>query len=381
MIYFDNAAASFPKPLQTKRAVVKALDYYGANPGRSGHDASMRCSEMVFSARNKIASLLKCGGGENIIFVQNCTQALNFAMKGVLKKGDHFLISSFEHNSVYRTAEALSRNNEISYDVVPVDIEDDEKTLREFKRRIKRNTKLICCIHGSNVFGNILPVEEICKLAHRNGILFLLDAAQTAGTLDIDVSHEFCPDYICMACHKGLFAPNSLGALVTTQESGEILTPLIYGGTGSSSFSGDMPDFLPDKLEAGTLNTTAIAGLCGGLEFIKNIGINKIHEHEMNLTNALYNELSKVKNVKLYNKPNLPVLSFNIGNLTGEETCSLLNNSGFCLRGGYHCSPLAHMSMRTDASGTARASIGPFNAMSEVSRLCETIYNISRKYA
>lgn len=370
MIYFDNAATSYPKPRFTLDAVGEAFRRYGANPGRGGHKMAIETSEMVFKARQELITLLGGGDPERVVFTQNCTGATNLAIKGVLRAGDHVIISSMEHNAVWRPVDALARAGVIRYDIATVVPDDPAATVENFRRLLRSSTRLICCVHGSNVFGTLQPVEEICAMAHGEGILFLLDAAQTAGVLPIDL-RELPADFICIAAHKGLYAPTALGALIVNCD--EPLGTLLEGGSGSLSKEPAMPPFLPDRLEAGTVNTMGIAGLRGGLRFLRRRTVAGIHRSEMALTNYLYEGLEKIDGVILYNRPQLPVLSFGIEGMSGEAVTEALAQKGFALRGGFHCSPLAHQTMGTYESGTARIGIGAFNTREQAAALLRAV--------
>lgn len=376
MVYFDNAATSFPKPRQTVEAANAAFTRYGANPGRGGYPMAIETAQMVYRAREQLAQLMGLENPENAIFTLNCTGAANIAIKGAVRPGDHVVISSMEHNSVRRPVEALKRAGVCQYDIARVFPDDPEKTVESFRALLRPNTRLICCVHGSNVFGTVQPVQELSALAHRHGALFLMDAAQTAGVLSIDQG-RLQADFICLACHKGLYAPTALGALLV---GGDIsLQTLLEGGSGSLSLEPEMPPFLPDRLEAGTVNTTGIAGLTGGLRFVRGRGIPNIYREEMALMGRIYQGLSEIPGVALYNRPQLPVLSFNIRGMSGEAAASRLGELGFALRGGFHCSPLAHETMGTLETGTARIGIGAFNTLPEAQGLLRAIRRVAKE--
>lgn len=374
MIYFDNAATSWPKPRATQEMVRQAFARYGANPGRGGHQMAIETSQMVYQAREMLAGMLGEENPERVVFTQNCTEAENLAIKGCLREGDHVIISSMEHNSVWRPVAALAAAGKITYDIARVDIENPQQTVENFRSLIRGNTRLICCVHGSNVFGTLQPVEELCALAHENGALFLLDAAQTMGVVEIHLD-RLPADFVCIAAHKGLYAPTALGALVVhTQEQ---LSTLLEGGSGSLSKESEMPPFLPDRLEAGTINTTGIAGLLGGMRFVRAHTVERIYREEMSLCNQIYQGLSGIKGVILYNRPQLPVLSFGIEGMSGEGVAEALNTYGFALRGGFHCSPLAHQTMGTQETGTARVGIGAFNTSRQAAALIQAVRKVA----
>ena len=248
MIYFDNGATTFPKPRSVINAVTGTMLRNGANPGRSGHKMSVRASEIMYNCRQNAAKLFDLENPENVIFTLNCTQALNTVIKGTLKKGDHAVISSLEHNAVLRPIEAMKERG-VSYSVAEVVEGDDDKTLDNFRHALRENTKLVVCTHASNVFGIRLPVERIGALCRIYKIPFCLDAAQSAGVLPISLKNS-CIDYLCTAGHKGLYGPMGTGLLLINTEK----TPdsLFQGGTGSFSSDRKQPDTLPDKFESGT---------------------------------------------------------------------------------------------------------------------------------
>ena len=368
MIYFDNGATTFPKPLSVRKAINEAMSDYGANPGRSGHKMSVKSSEIMYSCRDNAAKLFGSENPENIIFTLNCTMALNTVIKGILKQGDHAVISSLEHNAVVRPLETLKKNK-IEYSVAECDPYDNEQTIENFRKQFKSNTKLVICTHASNVFGIKLPIERIGALCRLNGILFCVDAAQSAGTADINLS-DSCIDFLCTAGHKGLYGPMGTGLLIINSET----TPdsLIQGGTGSDSANLNQPEILPDKYESGTPNLPGIAGLNAGIKFVLNKKTDRIYNSELSLARMLYKRLEKAENVILYTKMpekshSVPVISFNIKNTESETVAKILNDSyNIAVRAGLHCAPLAHKSFGTQDTGTVRAVVSAFTTKNDV---------------
>ncbi len=373
MINFDNSATSFPKPAAVKKAVLTALTRYGGNPGRSGHSLSLKTAEAVYSARSAAADFF---GAEvdNVIFTQNCTHALNTAIKGVAEKGCHIIISNLEHNSVLRPVHALSLTGEYSYSIAEVS-HDDFTTVENFRRLIMPNTKVIVCTLGSNVTGQITPYRRLAELCESHNICFIADGAQACGVIPIKLSDGI--NILCTAGHKSLYGPSGTGLLIT--DGKYAVKPLIEGGTGSTSLEAVQPDFLPDALESGTVNTAGIIGLGAGINFVKKIGINKIYTHEKMLCEKFIYEMKRLKNVVVYRdercKNYLPVVSFNVNGLTANEAAEILSNHGFALRGGLHCSGLAHTSIGTIPDGTVRFSPSVFNTATEVEALVKNIKN------
>ncbi len=371
MIYLDNSATTYPKPSVVTQAVCDAMKYYSANPGRSGHAMSLLAAQKVFECRQAVCSLFNIDDESKIIFTSGCTQSLNTVIKGVLKSGDHCVISCLEHNSVIRPLEKLKKNN-ISYSIATVYPYDDNKTVDSFRQCFNEKTKLVVCTHASNVFGFRLPVERICALAHSYGILFCLDAAQSAGVFDIDVKAQNF-DYVCCAGHKGLYGPMGIGLLIINCE--QLPDSLIEGGTGSESSNYNQPDFTPDRFESGTLNISGICGLKKGIELVMNKTPAVIANYEMKHIFRLFNMLNKNNKIRLYTKfpttdYNAPVLSFSIDGVSSELVAQYLNDKyRIAVRAGLHCAPLAHKFMNTIDNGTVRVSPSIFTTDKDINTL------------
>ena len=370
MIYFDNAATTGKKPIGVIRAVDGALKKLSSNPGRSGHTASLKAADAVYSVRDKAAEFFGASGAENVVFTLNCTHSINCVIKGVLKKGEHAVTSSLEHNAVMRPL----IKEEIPFDMAYVSLTDDRATLREFERKIRPNTRLVICTGASNVLGKTLPIAEIGALCKERGVLFAVDAAQITGVLPINM-REMNIDYLCVAPHKGLYAPMGIGMLICEKP---IENTIIEGGTGTNSSQLVQPEALPERLESGTVNVPAIMGISAGIDYVKGMGIEKIYAHEMRLIRYLYRELSKIDNVQLYTpepKDGLyaPVLSFNVYGKTSAEVSHYLNDKGIAVRGGLHCAPSAHIQIGTLDSGAVRVSVASFNNSAEIASLIKAI--------
>ena len=369
MYYFDNAATSGIKPKSVIKAVENALMFYSANPGRGGYPLSVKAAELVFGVRKKLSDFFGASGPEKVVFTLNCTHSINCVLKGVLEAGDHVLVSSMEHNAVMRPLKKIG----LPFDVFTVSLHDDNETLMDLKKKIKPNTKLIFCTAASNVTGKVLPLAEIGQICRKKGILFGVDAAQGAGVLPIDMK-KMNIDYLCIAPHKGLYAPMGVGVLIC--EKG-VLKTVLEGGTGTNSLDLTQPDTMPERLESGTVNLPGIAGIGAGIDFVENMGTEKIYTHEMTLCKAVYNEISKNPQIELYTPNPLkykyaPVLSFNIKGLESSEGVEFLSKKGFALRGGYHCAPMAHKQLGTLKSGTLRFSPAFFNNILQ----CEKFINL-----
>ena len=305
--------------------------------------------------------------------------ALNTVIFGVLKEGDNVIISSMEHNSVTRPIEEL-KSRGVTCSVFDYSYDDDE-IIDNVRKLIIPETKLVICTHASNVFGFRFPIERLCALCHRYGVLFCVDAAQSAGLFNIDIQ-ENQYDFVCMSGHKGLYGPMGTGVLIINNRK---LKPLLYGGTGTESINTVQPETLPERFESGTQNLNGIAGLHSGVDFVIKKGTDNIYIKEYKLIKYLYDNLKKNKKIELYNKTFeygrvAPVLSFNIKGVYSDEAVSKLNRYGICVRGGLHCSPLAHRFMNTIDSGTIRVVPGAFNTIDDINKLLWSLGNISVKH-
>lgn len=370
MIYFDNAATSGKKPQSVINAVNFSLKYLSANPGRSGHKASQTAALQIYNTRQKLSDFFESDGPETVVFTCNCTTSINMVLKGVLNKGDHVIVSDLEHNAVMRPLCSMG----VEYTTAEVSLDDDYITVENFKKAIKNNTKMIFCTAASNVLGKVLPIKEIGELCKQKGILFGVDAAQAAGVIPISMN-KMNIDYLCFAPHKGLYSPMGIGVLIAR---GPIYHTLIEGGTGTNSIDFYQPDNLPERLESGTLNLPAIVSLKSGIDFLKN-KMNCIYNHENTLVKRFYDNLQNDK-VIFYTNPHkkgyVPVISFNLKDYNSEQTAEVLNKSGFALRAGLHCAPLAHKKIGTLNCGTVRFSPSYFNYNDEVQMLVNKIKKI-----
>ena len=377
MIYLDNAATTYPKPSVVKLALSEALQLYGANPGRSGHDDSMRTACRVYEAREKLNSFFNGYGAQNVAFTYNCTYALNMAIKGAVYKGCHIVISSLEHNSVVRPVVQLARDGVCTYSTAAV-YDDMEQTIESFKEAVTPETGIIVCTHASNVFGTLLPIKQIAEIAAQAGATFIVDAAQSAGIADIDIRATGI-DCLCVPGHKSLYGIMGTGALLFNEK---IKNTVIEGGTGTRSFDTIQPEEYPDRLESGTVNVPGIVSLLSGVGFVEQTGTENIRAHEANLMKYLYNELSQIRGVVLYGsgefeKSQLPILSFNCRSLHSEQTAQLLNLDGIAVRAGFHCAPLAHISNGTQNTGTVRVAPSLFTIKKDVNNLINSVRKIA----
>ena len=366
MTYLDNAATTSPKPRNVVAAVNEAMQKYTANPGRAGHSMSIAAAEMIYNTRVKAAAFFGCPQPELVVFTPGCTMSVNMALKGVLRPGDNFIISSLEHNAVSRPAHTLEQSG-ASMSTAKIVPGDDRATIENFRAAIRPNTRMIMTTHASNVFGVVVPVEAIGRLCRERNILLGVDAAQTAGILPIHCERMGI-DFLCVAAHKGLYAPMGCGMLVCSSHR---LIPLIQGGTGTQSLEQEQPEELPERLESGTLNVPGIAGISAGLDFVASRGAAQIYRHEMELMHYLYNELRRLP-VTLYTGSgvnSVPVLSFNIKGMDSFSAASMLDADGIAVRAGLHCAPMAHSQFGTLPDGTIRVCPSAFTTQQDVDRL------------
>jgi cysteine desulfurase family protein len=381
MIYLDNAATTFPKPKSVRRAVQTAMRKYGANPGRSGHDMAAVTAERIFACRRRAAALFGLPAEELVIFTSNCTSALNFAIKGLVRKGDHIVTSDLEHNAVLRPLEKLRLDGVITYSKAKVIPGDFAATLESFRALFQPNTSLVVCAHASNVFGAVLPVHQLAKLAHDRGAKIVVDAAQSAGILDIHLARG-CLDCVCVPGHKGLYGPSGTGMLLLRTDTFDMDT-VLEGGTGSLSALLLQPELLPDKFESGTINTNGIIGLAEGIRTVRQIGLQAIRDHEYELMHVAFDGFSSIKNVRLYTeKPEypgfVPLISFNVSGFSSEQVAARLNTEGIAVRAGLHCAVSAHQAMGTRQSGTVRVCPSVFNEKKDVKKLLNIIFKIAK---
>lgn len=376
MIYFDNAATTYPKPSSVLASAVLAMKKYSFNSGRGGYKESIKAGEMIYTVREKVASMFGFEP-QNVAFTKNCTEALNMAIKGSVKSGDHIIISSLEHNSVSRVAEKLFDDGIIDYDIAKYSYNDDE-TVANFENLIKPNTTLVVCMHSSNAFGVTFPVAKIGKMCKLHGIRFVVDGAQGAGVADINAKRDNI-DILCAPGHKCLLGAMGTGFIAV--RDGLKLSTVEEGGTGSNSMSLKQPDFLPDRLEAGTLNNSGIISLGKGIDYINSYGTEAIYNHEFSLMQHTYKALENINDVVLYTTfpeqgKTMPIISFNFGDYSSEKTAAILAKNDICTRAGFHCTPLAHKHFGTTDRGTVRISFGMFNTV----RDCDALINLVKKF-
>lgn len=380
MIYLDNAATTWPKPENVYDEVKNTMIKYGANTGRGSHKLSIAASRIVYNTRELLAKFLNARSPMEIIFTMNCTMALNMAIKGLLKTGDHVLITSMEHNSVIRPLNAL-KSKGINYDIIWCNHEGllDPENL---KKAIKSNTKLIVTTMASNVCGSLMPIDDIAAIARSYGIVYLIDGAQGLGVIDVD-TRKMGVDIIAFPGHKGLLGPQGTGGLYISSKLK--LDTIIEGGTGSHSDLDSQPEEMPDKFESGTLNAPGIAGLGAGIKYIEERGIEDIRKHEMYLTDCLIRGLREIKGVVVYGPQDLSqrigVVSINIDDIDSSLVSHILDlKYDIATRSGLHCSILAHKTLGTVNQGTVRFSVGPFNTIDEIENTIKAVYDVAKNF-
>ena len=374
MIYLDNGATSFKKPDTVLRAVTEAMYKNSANPGRGGHNLSVLAGETVYNARESIAKLFNIKNPERVVFCKNTTEALNFGIKGVMSRGGHVITTSMEHNSVIRPIKALEKTSGIVYSMLSAD-ENGNLDLEKLEKLIKPQTRLFVMTHASNVCGNVYDIKKASEICRRKNVLFMVDAAQSAGSITIDADWV---DLLAFPGHKGIMGPMGTGGLYVKE--GVKILPITEGGTGSVSESLSQPDFFPDVLESGTLNVPAIAGLGAAADFIQKVGADEIGHHEKKLLTRFEEKLKNMNGIKIYgNDTRHNICAMNIEGADCVEVATRLNDEyGICVRAGLHCAILAHKSLKTEKTGCVRFSFGYFNTPKEVDFAADAVYKISK---
>ena len=376
MIYLDNSATSFPKPKVVTDKIMECYLGYAGNPGRSGHKLAMKMDLEIYETREKICKLINGTEVLNVIFTFNATDSLNLAIKGVLEEGDHVITTSMEHNSVLRPLNQLRKEGKIELSIVYADDKGYIDPQKIFEA-LTPNTKMIVTTHMSNVFGTIVDIKAIGDFCKENNILYLVDASQSIGVLDIDVQ-EMNIDLLAFPGHKALFGPMGTGALYIKE--GIIVKPLKEGGTGSYSHSIDQPDLYPDSLESGTPNGVGIIALGKGIDFINEVGLENIRNHEMSLKNHFIELLKDNEDVILYgtlDDRQGAVVSLNVKDMDSSEISYILSDEfDIYTRPGFHCAPLAHKTIGTEELGAIRFSFGYYNTLEEIEKTVEALLNI-----
>lgn len=365
MIYFDNAATTIQKPKQVVEAVTQALCSMG-NAGRGAHNASMGASRMLFDTRKKLAELFGGNNPAQVVFTSNSTESLNMALKGLLNPWDHVITTQLEHNSVLRPLYELEDKG-----VELTILNSDAKgriCYEDFEKEIKKNTKMIVCTHGSNLTGNLTDIRRVGEIARSHGLLFVVDASQTAGVFPIRVE-EMKIDVLCFTGHKGLLGPQGTGGMYVRE--GVIIRPLKTGGSGVQTYSRTHPSKMPTALEAGTLNAHGLAGLDAALDYLKDTGINVIRKKEQELVWYFYQKVLEIPGITVYgdfdSQERCPIVSLNVKDYDSSEVSDFLfTEYGISTRPGAHCAPLLHQAMGTEKQGAVRFSFSHYNTIEEI---------------
>lgn len=361
MIYFDAAATSFQKPPSVRQAVLQAMESM-SSPGRGNYQSAALAAETLYTCREAISELFGVEDPENVVFTFNATHALNLAIHSVVPAGGRVVISGYEHNAVTRPLHAIPN---LHIHVVNTPLFNQQAMLQGFRELVTEGTDAVICTHVSNVFGYILPIREIARICRQRSVPLIVDASQSAGSLPIHMG-ELGADFIAMPGHKGLYGPQGTGILLCSR-SGE---PLLRGGTGSNSKEQSMPDFLPDRMEAGTHNMPGIAGLLAGVRFVQRVGVEAIHRHSWQLKEQLRQGLSNNSYFQVFGvgdeRLQSGVLSLVPRETDCETFCQSLSEAGFALRSGFHCAPYAHRTAGTIQTGTIRFSVSALNTPGEV---------------
>ncbi|MEG2058617.1 MAG: aminotransferase class V-fold PLP-dependent enzyme [Lachnospiraceae bacterium] len=376
MIYLDNAATTIHKPQGMVDAVISAFSGMG-NSGRGAHNAALNASRVVYATREKAAELFGVEKPENVIFTANATMSLNIAIRGVLQPGDHVVTTACEHNSVLRPIYLLEKEG-VTHTIVSAD-QKGQLSYEEIRDGIQPNTKLVVCTHASNLTGNVFDINKIGHFCRERGILFLVDASQTAGVLPIDMQ-KMKIDLLCTTGHKGLMGPQGTGLLCVGD--GIQIKPFLVGGSGIHSFQKTHPDTLPAALEAGTLNGHGIAGLGASLDFLRQVGIDEIHKREQALMEQFYYGVKDIPGVKVYGsfmeQERTAIVTLNIREYDSGEVADILAQDYEILtRAGAHCAPLMHEALGTCAQGAVRFSMGYFNTEEEMERAITAVSEIA----
>ncbi|MBE6575973.1 MAG: aminotransferase class V-fold PLP-dependent enzyme [Ruminococcaceae bacterium] len=382
MIYLDNAATTFPKPPAVRREVERCLREYCGNPGRSAHKLSLAAAEAVYDCRLASAELFGISSPERIIFTYNTTYALNMAIKGLLHRGDHVLISDMEHNAVFRPVHRLAALGEISYDIFPTGCADPpgsaEDILLALRKLLRHNTRMLITAHIPNLCSAVMPLEVLGRFCRENKLLFVVDAAQSAGIEHIDCE-KMQIDALCVPGHKGLYGPQGSGILALGSDL--TMATLIEGGSGIHSLDPAMPEFPPERYEAGTLATPTLAGLCAGIKFVMERGLDRIRKQEQMLYLRLREQLLNTDGITVYAPNHVgSTLLFNLEGIPSADAAAMLDRHDIYLRAGFHCAPLGHKTLGTGENGALRAGFSVFNQASDVDALVRSLRQIRREH-
>jgi cysteine desulfurase family protein len=381
-VYLDNAATSYPKAPGVGQAVKNFIDNNGSSIKRGVYKSALSVEETVYETREQLCRLFNLPKTDNIVFSMNITQSLNYLILGLLQPGDHSIVSSMEHNAVMRPLSLLKRSK-VSFDRVACD-EMGRLNPKDILKHIKPTTKAVIMTHSSNVCGTVLPIEEVGRICKEKGMLLIVDAAQSAGVLNID-SKALNADAIAFTGHKGLLGPQGIGGFAVSDELAAALRPLICGGTGSDSDIEEQPEYMPDKFEAGTPNIPGIIGLNHALKYLEQTGIDNIRNTEMALTKLFLEDISNIKGIRIAGKKDVidrtAVVSLDFETMDNGEISYLLDRDfGIMTRCGLHCAPSAHKTLQTFPQGTVRFSFSHCNTYAEIKYTIDAIYKVLKAY-
>ena len=375
MIYLDNAATSYQKPEAVYQAVQEAMHHMG-NSGRGAHGASLDASRQIYSARELLAELFQAGDPSRVAFTANSTESLAFAVFGLFGPGDHVITTMLEHNSVLRPLYLLEEAG-LELTILPA-VQNGCICDEDIEKAIRPNTKGIICTHASNLTGNMVDIGRIGRFCRKKGLLFVVDASQTAGVFDINME-EMGIDVLCFTGHKGLLGPQGTGGICVRQ--GVAVRPLIVGGSGVHSYSKSHPEDMPTALEAGTLNGHGIAGLYAALRYIQETGMEQIKERELSLMRQFYDGVRTIPGVTIYGDftgQRAPIVSLNIRDYdSGEVADELAYHYEIYTRAGAHCAPLMHRALGTESTGAVRFSMSHFNTEAEIDEAVRAVHEIA----
>jgi len=382
MIYLDNAATSFPKPEAVPEAIVRFMPRVGAHPGRSGHRLSIEAERVRYGARERVARLFNHRDPMRVVFTANVTMALNLVLFGLVRSFDRIVVTGMEHNAVMRPLRFLEQRG-VRVDLVEAAC-DGTVDPRDVERALDEPADLVCTLHASNVVGTLVPIGEIARICRSKAVPYLVDAAQTAGCVPVDLTRDPV-DILAFTGHKGMLGPTGTGGLVFSPEFDEKrISPLGFGGTGSRSEQEYQPEFLPDRFESGTPNITGIAGLSAGLDYILDRGLADIRAHESALTRRLIEGLNAIGGITVYGTTDparcTAAVSFRVSGVDNTAVSQRLSDEfDIMCRSGLHCAPRAHKTIGTFPHGTVRLSIGPFNTQADIDTALSALSVIARE--
>ena len=378
MIYLDNGATTIFKPQSVAQAVYRVLSSgeYG-NPSRGAYHAAVNASEIVYETRQKVARLFNVPSSSLVVFTKNVTEALNTVIKGYLTPGDHVVMTAYDHNSVLRPIYQLAKRG-IKNSCVSLNLQNNLVDLNKLEDMIRPETKMMVCTHASNVIGNLIDIKKVAKICHRHNVILVVDAAQTAGVIPIDMQ-EMGIDILCFTGHKSLYGPEGIGGICFNQSID--IEPLVSGGSGIDSYNHSMPNRFPEKLEGGTLNVPGIAGLGAGIDYIQNQRVKNQGEKSIKLADMFAHQINHNSNITIYTNltaPHVGTIGLNFRGINSADISDYLNDRGIATRAGAHCAPLIHQALGTTTQGITRFSFCSLNTEEEVRQTSRIINHLAK---